>query len=302
MKYVVSGASGPIGIALVNLIVEKGGLAIVLSSSSQSSYDFSQINSVICYTCDLEAYKTFTPDFSADVFIHMAWVGGTDRDNININLSSVLASVDAVNLASRIGCHSFIGLGSQAEYGVSSELLSPLSACFPTSPFAAAKLSAMHQCSFRCSQLGIRFVWARVFSVYGPYDRKNSLVTSTINSLILNKPVGFTKAENIWDFLHVSDAAAAIYLLASHSSANGVYNVASGLCRPLYEFIDIICSHFGLAASPFIGLVEHSSSAVSLNADISRLVNEFDWSPLVDFDQGIGSLIAFQKSRLSDIS
>ena len=244
MKYVVSGASGPIGIALVKLIVENGDQVIVLSSSSSSSYDFSKINSVKFYSCDLRSYKTFTPDFTADVFIHMAWVGGSAREDIYTNLSSVIASVDAVNLASKIGCNSFISIGSQAEYGATSELLTPSSACFPTSPFGAAKLSSMHQCSFRCSQLGLRFVWARVFSVYGPYDRKTSLITSTINSLIAKESVAFTKAENLWDFLHVSDAAAAIYLLASHTSASGVYNVASGICRPLYEFIDIICSKF----------------------------------------------------------
>ena len=295
MKYVVSGASGPIGIALVKLIVENGDQVIVLSSSSKSSYDFSQINSVKSYNCDLSSYKTFAPDFAADVFIHMAWVGGSARDDIYTNLSSVIASVDAVNLASKIGCHSFIGIGSQAEYGVTSELISPSSACFPTSPFGAAKLSSMHQCSFRCSQLGLRFAWARVFSVYGPHDRKTSLITSTLNSLIAQEPVAFTKADNLWDFLHVSDAAAAIYLLASNSIAIGVYNVASGICRPLYEYIDIICSEFGLESSPYLGLVEHSSSSVSLNADISRLSNEFDWSPLVEFRAGIVSLLEFQK-------
>ena len=301
MKFVVSGASGPIGIALVKLIVKNGGQVIVLSSSSKTSYDFSQINSVICYTCDLSSYNNFHPDLSADVFIHMAWLGGSSREDIHTNLSSVMASVDAVNLAYRIGCHSFVGLGSQAEYGISSELLCPNSACFPTSPFGAAKLSSMHQCSFRCSQLGLRFVWARVFSVYGPYDRKNSLITSTVNSLIAKEPVAFTKAENVWDFLHVSDAAAAIYLLASHCSATGVYNVASGVGRPLREYIEIICSHFGLSASPFIGLIEHSSSAVSLNADISHLRNDFNWSPLVDFDTGIKCLVQFEKGNLSDI-
>lgn len=294
MKYVVSGASGPIGIALVSLIAERGEQVIVLTSSSLTSYDFSQINSVNCVKCDLGSYKDFAPDFVADVFIHMAWVGGSARDDIYTNLSSVLASVDAVNLASRIGCHSFVGLGSQSEYGVSSQILTPASACFPTTPFAAAKLSSMHQCSFRCSQLGLRFVWARVFSVYGPYDRKTSLITSTINSLIAKQPVAFTKAENNWDFLHVSDAAAAIYLLAARYSANGIYNVASGICRPLHEFIEIICSHFGLEGSHFMGLVEHSSSAVSLNADVSSLVNEFNWSPIVDFNSGIKSLIDFE--------
>lgn len=301
MRFVVSGASGPIGIALVDLIVQKSDSVVVLTSGSPSSYSFSESHLIRCYQCDLESYKSFYPDFQADVFIHMAWVGGSARNNILTNQISMIASVDAVNLASRIGCHSFIGIGSQAEYGVSSDLLTPRSACFPTSAFGAAKLSSMHNCSFRCSEIGLRFAWARVFSVYGPFDRKTSLVTSTINSLIAEEPVSFTKAENTWDFLHVSDAAAAIYSLAVHDRALGVYNVASGIGRPLYTFIETICSNFGLTASPFLGLLEHSSASVSLNADVSRLRNDFGWIPLVDFDAGIKSLIAFQKEYIAGL-
>ena len=75
MKYVVSGASGPIGIALVKLIVEKGDQVIVLTSSSQTSYDFSQINSVDCYKCDLSSYKSFTPtSLRMYSFIWLGWV------------------------------------------------------------------------------------------------------------------------------------------------------------------------------------------------------------------------------------
>lgn len=300
MKFVVSGASGPIGIALVKLIAQKGDQVTVLSSSTQSSYNFSQISAVTCCKCDLADYNSFIPGFSADVFIHMAWVGGSARQDVYANLSSVTASVDAVGLASRFGCHSFIGLGSQAEYGVSSELLSTASACLPTSPFGAAKLASMHQCGFRCSQLGLRFAWVRVFSVYGPHDRKNSLITSTINSLIAKKPVAFTKADNTWDFLHASDAAAAIYLLASYRSPNGVYNLSSGLGRPLRQYIEIICSYFGVSASSSLGLIEHPSSAISLNVDISRLSNDIGWSPLIDFNTGIESLIAFEIENSSN--
>ena len=228
----------------------------------------------------------------------MAWVGGSAREDIYTNLSSVLASVDAVNLASKIGCHAFVGLGTQAEYGISSELLSTNSPCNPTSPFAASKLSSMYNCGFRCSQLGIRFSWARVFSVYGPYDRPNSLVTSTINNLILSKPLSFTHASNNWDFMHSHDAASALYLIANSSSSSGIYNIASGQSRPLYCFIEDICQHFNLSAMPYLGLIDHSSSSVSLNADISRLLCELNWRPTISFSDGIRALIESQRELL----
>ena len=130
----------------------------------------------------------------------MAWVGGSSRDDISVNTQSAIASIDAVTLASRIGCHSFIGVGSQAEYGINGALLSPNTACVSNTAFGASKFSAMSNCSFQCTHLGLRFAWARVFSVYGPYDRSSSLVTSTVNRLILSQPIAFTDATNLWDF------------------------------------------------------------------------------------------------------
>ena len=298
MRFVLSGASGLIGRALVDLITKKGHSVTILTSASNSSCPYQQSDLIHLYKCTLDSYQVFSPDFIADVFIHLAWVGGSSRTDIYANQASMMASVDAVTLASRLGCHSFIGIGSQAEYGVSTDLLTPSSACCPVTAFGAAKLSSMFNCSFRCSELGLRFAWARVFSVYGPYDRSDSLVTSTINSLIVGRPLAFTKADNIWDFLHVSDAAYAIYLLGLHETACGIYNVASGIGRPLHEFIECMCSAFGVSASPFLGLVNHSSSIVSLNADISRLNRDFGWAPLVDFDTGIQSLITFQKKSI----
>ena len=55
----------------------------------------------------------------SDIFIHCGWKGvdgeSRNKDNqINFNLQFTLSSVE---LASKVGCFHWIGLGSQAEYG-----------------------------------------------------------------------------------------------------------------------------------------------------------------------------------------
>lgn len=298
MKLALSGASGPIGIAFIHLLLEEGHDIVVFSSGSNSLLDIFS-NSICLIRLDQSEYESYNPSFAADVFVHMAWRGGSSRSDILLNQQSVIASIAAVDLAFRLGSHSFVGLGSQAEYGKNDSILSHDTPCFPDTPFGAAKLSAMFNCSFRCSQLGLRFAWARIFSVYGPYDRGSSMVASTINNLIQSKPLAFTKADNNWDFLHSHDAAVALLLIAINYTSNGIYPVASGTSRPLRFFIETIFKHFNQSSDQFIGLLQHPSSSVTLKADISRLATEFNWSPSIDFATGVGQLVDFQKQLLA---
>lgn len=296
MRYVLTGASGPIGISLINLLLQKGHKVLVLSSSSKLDSLFKLEKNLDCISLFIQDYISFTPTVPADVFIHMGWQGGSDRENFLLNQSSVIGSVNAVDLAYRFGCTQFIGAGSQAEYGVSEITLSHDSPCNPIHAFGAAKLSASLNCRFRCEKLGLRFIWPRIFSVYGPYDRRSSLVASTINLLLKKASVAFTQADNLWDFLYSSDAANALYLLSISPSAEGYYVLASGISLPLKSYISLICAQFKVDPDPYLGLIRHPSSTISLRADISRLRGECNWNPTVDFGSGIIELIRYEMS------
>ena len=298
MKYVLTGASGPIGIALVKTLLLKGHSVLVLSYSSKIIDYFRHDLNFKCISLLINDYASYSPTELADVFVHMGWQGGSDRDNILLNQLSVIGSVHAVDLAYRFGCTQFIGVGSQAEYGLSEGTLSHDSPCNPAHAFGAAKLSASLNCRFRCEELGLRFIWARVFSVYGPYDRKTSLVTSTINLLLKGASLAFTHGDNLWDFLHSSDAANALFLLSISPSAEGYYIIASGISATLKSYISHICAEFKINPVPYYGLVRHPSSSISLRADISRLKSECNWNPSVDFRSGILDLIRHETSIL----
>ena len=91
-----------------------------------------------------------------------------------------------------------------------------------------------------CSQLGIRHVWARILSVYGPYDTERSMVMSTINKIISGEVPNFTPAEQLWDYMYSEDTAAALISLAERGKDGGIYCLGSGKAAPLSTYIECI--------------------------------------------------------------
>ncbi len=294
MKVAVTGATGAVGMALVRLHVARGDevLAITHPGSSRTAR-LREVRGVRTAEAGLDQYPRLGEPPGYDVFYHLAWEGGTRRNDWASNLRSATASLQAVELAARLGCAVFIGAGSQAECGPQATPIGPDTACAPDTPFGAAKLAALHCTRVRAAELGLRFAWARILSVYGPYDGERTLVTSTIRTLLRGGTPQFTSGTQHWDFLYADDAAAALAAVADHGGAHGIFAVGSGTARPLKEHIAAILAPFGLPADPYLGLVPAPPHAVRyLVADIGRLANECGWTPAVGFAEGIARTIA----------
>lgn len=53
------------------------------------------------------------------MMFHFGWMGttGAARNDMDLQCRNIAYTIDAVRLAQRFGCKTFIGAGSQAEYG-----------------------------------------------------------------------------------------------------------------------------------------------------------------------------------------
>jgi nucleoside-diphosphate-sugar epimerase len=245
--------------------------------------------------CGLSDYSSINVDNSYDIFYHLAWEGGSSRENIILNLESTKNSISAVELANKMGCKVFVGAGSQAETGKQTTPISEYTVCNPESPFGAAKLSSYYMAKFKCDQLGIKFCWARILSIYGPYDGERTLIISTIRKLISKSELAFTSANQKWDFLYASDAAEAIAEIGKKSKDGGIYVIGSGSVQILKDFIIIIANKFDINPEIYFDKIPNNNTLNHLEADISRLQKEFNWKPKIDFKQGIDMTIDYCK-------
>ena len=219
MKAVITGATGAIGMALIEELLRREIPTLVFcrvdSARNSRIPDHPLLKKV---NCSLSQMAEFQSDFDEryDVFYHFAWEGttGEARNDMLLQNRNVRYTLDAVSLAARLGCHTFIGAGSQAEYGRVEGKLTPTTPAFPENGYGMAKLCASQMSRVACEQKGMRHVWARILSVYGPFDGGGSMVMSTIGKLTRGEKPSFTAGEQVWDYLYSGDAANAFIALA----------------------------------------------------------------------------------------
>lgn len=201
---------------------------------------------------------------------------------------NVTYALDAVKVAKAFGCHTFIGAGSQAEYGRVEGVLKPDTATFPENGYGYAKLCAGLMTRDYAHLLGLKHIWVRVLSVYGPNDGAKSMVRATIEKLRKGIVPEFTKAEQMWDYLYSEDAAEVFRLLGDKGIDGKVYVLGSGEVRPLKDYIHIIRDVVSPKSELKIGVIPYSEKQVMyLCADVTELKRDIGWKPKVVFEEGI---------------
>ncbi len=291
-RAIITGSTGAIGMALINKLIR--GNVEVLVLSRKDSKRICQIPKhplVSIGYCDLSEYKDYqnTTGKNYDVFFHFAWDGtfGNTRNDMYLQNQNVKYALDAVYLAKRFGCHTFIGAGSQAEYG---RVDFPLGSGTPTAPengYGIAKCCAGYMTKILCKQLELRFNWVRILSIYGPYDGANTMVMSTIYKLLKNETPKFTKCEQMWDYLYSDDAADAFFIIANKGENGKIYVLGSGIVLPLKEYIFKIRDCIDETRNVDIGAIPYGENQVMyLCADIREL-RSIGFTPKISFSEGI---------------
>lgn len=296
-KAVISGATGSIGRALIDkLLAEKVEVTVLYHKNSNRINEIPENPYIKKLCCSLDDFKSFEPiedDF--DVFYHLAWAGttGTARNDTQLQLKNIEYTLDAVELAAKMGCKKFVGAGSQAEYGLSNQPLTPSSPTHPFTGYGIAKLAAGQLSRLKCRQLNLAHAWIRVFSVYGKFDPPSSVIRSAISKFTRNEAADFSMGEQMWDFLNSHDAAEAFYLVGNDTENNeSLYCLGSGQSAPLRDYIEKIYKLCGSSSLVNFGAIPYSENQVMfLQADISSLTEDIGFVPKTDFEQGIKELL-----------
>lgn len=275
-----------IKIEYLNLNEYATGLPSVQLTQSKNS----ESNSCDSNQCDSYQYD----NKPYDIFFHMAWSGttGTSRNDEALQQQNAAYSLDAVRLAKKLGCHTFVFAGSQAEYGrVEGKLTADTATC-PENEYGKYKLQAGETTRALCESLSIKHIWARILSVYGPYDSKTSMIMSAISKLRNGEIAEFTKGEQQWDYLYSADAANALLLAAMKGKHGRIYPIGSGRVRALSEYIQMLKNQIDPHAQIELGAVPYAPKQVMyLCADISQLKQDTGFEPKTEFEDGIREIL-----------
>ncbi len=302
-SVVITGATGTIGMALIRKCIEKDIEAVLLVNPASGRLgripDDPHVKMIKCGLDDLASADAEMIG-GADAMVHLAWRGafGDARNDKALQERNFEHTLDAVRLAGRLGCSVFVGAGSQAEYGRVEGVLAADTPCNPENEYGRAKLRASSATRDLCHELGIRHIWPRILSIYGPYDGDYTMVMSVIAQLLDGKKPALTAGEQIWDFLYTDDVADAFMFLAEKGVDGCVYPIGSGIGRPLREYIEILRDQIDPTLPLGFGEVPYSDRQVMhLCADISKLRSDVGFEPRISFEEGIRRTIEYVRNN-----
>jgi UDP-glucose 4-epimerase len=298
MRIVITGATGFLGAAVVGEFLARNENIAVLArrelAGSRLELVADRITAIRCDFLNSESYREQLLDFAPHAIVHCAWTGveGALRNDLR-QVDNLPAAAALVDIASRAGVKIIVGAGSQAEYGPCEGPTSETTSPRPTTLYGITKLAAGQALLQMAAERGMRGVWARIYSLYGPGDEGPWLVPSMIRAFRSGRPPRVTGCEQMWEFLHVADAARAISSLLSCDNASGLYNVGSGSPVRLREVILKLRDLVAPGISPMFGALPYRSDQIMhLQADITRLTATTNWRSQVPLEEGLAETVA----------
>jgi UDP-glucose 4-epimerase len=174
-----------------------------------------------------------------DTFVHLAWAGsaGPQRSDYALQMRNALTAVACLQDAKTMGCSRFVCAGSimerEAEAAVHRQGGKPGTAYI----YGMGKHIAHSLCKAVAADTGIDLIWPMITNAYGEGELSPRFVNTTIRRILRGEPLQFTSATQNYDFVHISDVARALYLIAHNGRPFYEYLIGSGHARPLKEFI-----------------------------------------------------------------
>ncbi|PSO23648.1 NAD(P)-dependent oxidoreductase [Bradyrhizobium sp. MOS002] len=306
MRIFVTGASGFLGSYLAADLVAQGHEVTVLLRPGNYHWRLHEISDrlhkITGTLDDVNSWRRTLQTCAPEAIVHMAWrgVAGADR-NSPLQAVNVSDTVCLAQLAAEVGATTFVGAGSQAEYGPYDRAIHEDDVAQPTTLYGMAKLAAGSMAMRLCRERKLRAAWLRIFSTYGPKDADHWLIPSMIRNLRCRQHIALTACEQRWGFLHARDAAAAFRLAITSAEASGVFNVGSPDAPPLRETVmrlrDIVDPG---AALGFGELAYRPDQVMVLAANVSRVL-ALGWKPEVQLDEGLQETVNWHVAAQSSV-
>lgn len=288
MIILLTGSSGFIGNAILKNLICNG--HIVYCYKRLNSFKEEVLSKNIIYITDNELEKL---DQQIDVFIHAAWGGtrGIKREDEDIQKQNIRNLYSVLKYAKKLKVKTIMSFGSQAEYGNIDKIVQDIN-FEPVSYYGIYKIKAKEIINKFCSENSIRFVWLRLFSVYGQGDYENSLINSVIKKMKVNEPIDLTECLQYWDYLNINDFLDVLNIFIHSNSLSGEFNIAYGESKKLREYIEIIKKMLNSKSSLNYGAIKYPESGyTNLIVSIEKLTEITGWKPKISFENGVREIL-----------
>ncbi|MDP2704180.1 MAG: NAD(P)-dependent oxidoreductase [bacterium] len=285
MNIFITGGTGFIGRHLAERLKSGGHELLVLSRAPERKEGIRYVTGSLS---DIDAWKEKIYEWKPDAIAHLAWEGIPD-DSEELAKKNIRMSLDLLELAGQAGCETFLGTGSCLEYGGLKGKVREEDAGTPPNPLYKAKAELYRKGKELAERLGIKFIWARPFYVYGPGQKKGSLIPQLIAKFKKGEELKLQDPDAANDFVYVGDVANALALLLEKNAPAGAYNIGSEHLTSVREIVETVAKTMRI---PTPKLPPPSVSHSPFFADTRKIEERAGWKPSTKLEEGIRTMIS----------
>jgi dTDP-glucose 4,6-dehydratase len=330
MRILVTGGAGFIGSALCRHLVGQNGDEVLNFDKltyAASVASLAEIEASPLYrlrrgdVADAAAVRAALADFEPEAVIHLAAETHVDRSIdsarpfLETNVMGVFILLEAVRDYLRrappalAGAFRLLHLSTDEVFGAlgADGRFDEASPYRPSSPYSASKAAGDHLARAWAVTHGLPVMVANCSNNYGPRQFPEKLIPLTILSALEGRPIPvYGRGENVRDWLHVEDHAAALATILRRGEPGETYLIGGGSERTNLQVVEAICELVdemsprpgGPPRRELIGFVEdRPGHDLRYAVDAGKLERELGWRPRMDFEAGLRRTVRWYLDR-----
>lgn len=293
-KAIVVGGAGFVGSAITGELLRRGiDVAAVVRPGFNRTANIrlaeSDARIVECELSSIARLPDALTDRDYDVWYQFAWDGLFNEPllDYNVQIRNIQYVQDAIITAKKLGCERFIGAGSISQY----ELRTMECYINPYDKhriYKTAKSASEYMGRAVASRHNIRFFWPIITNIYGEGETSPRLINTMIRNLLSGKRQSLSEGNQIYDFIHISDAARAFADIGERGKEFRTYIIGSGCAKPLKMFLTELRDAVNPAADLGFGEMEFNGIYLPIeDYDIAPLQEDTGFTPQISFSEGI---------------
>ncbi len=286
MKILITGGTGFIGSYVLNLIPDT---FQVLAISRKNKKKTKKIKWIKSSLKNLNKFEKKIVEFNPDYLVHLAWEGIPIFSKINCEKNFVMSKSLIELLVNKTNIKKILVSGTCFEYRNNNGMCLENIKINPQNEFIKSKIRLFKYINKVKKNRKIKLYWLRMFYVYGPGQRNESLIPFCINKIKRGIYPKIKHPLNQNDFIYVEDVARAIIFFLKKKVKSGIYNIGSGKPIILKSLINLIWVKIQKKKLKMID--QNLSSNSNFWSNINKVKKNLNWRPKISIDKGLDKTI-----------
>jgi nucleoside-diphosphate-sugar epimerase len=296
MRVILTGGTGFIGYPVLKKLMALDHEVLLLGRN------FSLVNNLKVKKIKLDLNNFIEErnkilEFKPEAVLHLAWQGIPDysEEMSKLNFNN---SFNFINfLIENTECKKIIIPGSCWEYN-DGNIIGQCSEDIkinPRKPFSIYKKKLFDQLIDKTEKYKIIFNWPRLFYVYGPYQKKTSLIPMLLDSFLNNIEPNIKSPNNKNDFIFIDDVVKILMFMLQSSLPSGVYNVGTGITTEIAKLSDLMKNFLKINNNFFYkkNKIKKDTQQINFFADTRKLKKYFSGLEFENINSGLYKTIKF---------